>query len=97
MSALTHRIPAMSKAEIRSGWAGLRDMTPDDHAILGPLEDVPGFWVAAGFSGHGFMHAPVVGELLSGWLLDGSPEIDLTALRLERFEKGKMVSETTVF
>jgi sarcosine oxidase, subunit beta len=97
MSALTHRIPAMSEAEIRSGWAGLRDMTPDDHAILGPLEDVPGFWVAAGFSGHGFMHAPVVGELLSEWLLDGSPEIDLTALRLERFEKGKMVSETTVF
>ncbi len=97
VGALTHRIPAMAEAEITRGWAGLRDMTPDDHAIVGPVESVPGFWVAAGFSGHGFMHSPVVGELIAEWLIDGVPGMDLGALRIERFEGGAAVPETAVF
>lgn len=97
MEALTRRVPAMAEAEIRRGWAGLRDMTPDDHAIVGPVETTPGFWMAAGFSGHGFMHAPVIGELIGEWLVDGSPSVDLKPLRLERFEEDATTSETTVF
>ena len=97
MEALTCRIPAMAEAEIRRGWAGLRDMTPDDHAIVGPVESVPGFWVAAGFSGHGFMHSPVIGELIAEWLIDGVPGMDLGTLGIERFEGGTSVSETAVF
>jgi sarcosine oxidase, subunit beta len=97
METLTRRIPAMTEAKIRRGWAGLRDMTPDDHAIVGPVEAVPGFWVAAGFSGHGFMHAPVIGELIAEWLIDGVPGMDLGALRIERFEGGTSVPETAVF
>jgi sarcosine oxidase subunit beta len=97
LAALVYRVPAMAEAEIQRGWAGLRDMTPDDHAILGPIAAVPGFWVAAGFSGHGFMHAPPTGELLSQWLLDGVTDLDLSALRLERFGGTAMSSETTVF
>ncbi len=97
VEALTRRIPAMIGAEIIRGWAGLRDMTPDDHAIVGPVEAVPGFWIAAGFSGHGFMHAPVTGELIGEWLVDGSPSMDLGPLSLERFERDAPTSETTVF
>jgi sarcosine oxidase subunit beta len=97
MEALIRRIPAMAEAEITRGWAGLRDMTPDDHAIVGPVEAVPGFWVAAGFSGHGFMHSPLVGELIAEWLIDGVPGMDLGALGIERFEGGTSVSETAVF
>ena len=97
--ALARRIPRMAEAEIIRGWAGLRDMTPDEHAIVGPVAAVPGFWTAAGFSGHGFMHSPVVGELLSEWLVDGAPTLDLSALRPERFGEGAGASETetTVF
>jgi sarcosine oxidase subunit beta len=97
--ALARRIPRMAEAEIIRGWAGLRDMTPDEHAIVGPVAAVPGFWTAAGFSGHGFMHSPVVGELLSEWLVDGAPTLDLSALRPERFDEGAGASETetTVF
>lgn len=85
IAALVHRIPAMAEAEIRGAWCGLREMTPDDHGILGPADAVPGFWVAAGFSGHGFMHAPAVGEQLAAWLLTGAPSLDLAPLRLSRF------------
>jgi sarcosine oxidase subunit beta len=97
--ALAHRIPRMAEAGIIRGWGGLRDMTPDEHAIVGPVAAVPGFWTAAGFSGHGFMHSPVVGELLSEWLVDGAPTLDLSALRPERFDEGADASETeaTVF
>jgi sarcosine oxidase, subunit beta len=92
--ALAHRIPRMAEAEIIRGWAGLRDMTPDDNAIVGPVSAVPGFWTAAGFSGHGFMHSPVIGELLSEWLVDGAPTLDLSALRPERFDEGAGAFET---
>jgi sarcosine oxidase, subunit beta len=97
--ALARRIPRMAEAEIIRGWAGLRDMTPDEHAIVGPVVAVPGVWTAAGFSGHGFMHSPVVGKLLSEWLIDGAPTLDLSALRPERFDEGTSASETetTVF
>jgi sarcosine oxidase subunit beta len=97
--ALARRILRIAEAEIIRGWAGLRDMTPDEHAIVGPVAAVPGFWTAAGFSGHGFMHSPVVGELLSEWLVDGAPTLDLSALRPERFDEGVGASETerTVF
>ncbi len=96
-AALANRVPAMAKAVIIRGWAGLRDMTPDDHAIVGPVVTVPGFWLAAGFSGHGFMHSPVIGELLSEWLIDGAPSLDLAPLGFERFGHQKATAETAVF
>jgi sarcosine oxidase subunit beta len=96
-AALAHRIPAMAGVAVQRGWAGVRDMTADEHAIVGPVAATPGFWVAAGFSGHGFMHAPAIGDLLSQWLLDGAPALDLTPLRLERFAEGAATTERTVF
>ncbi len=97
ITAATWRFPALADARVLRGWAGLREMTPDDHALVGPVASVPGFWVAAGFSGHGFMHAPVVGRELSQWLVTGSPGLDLSRLDPERFRDGKPVTEGLVF
>lgn len=94
--ALVHRIPWMSAAEIRTGWCGLREMSPDDHAIVGPCE-VPGWWNLAGFSGHGFMQAPVVGDHVARWILGRPHARDLSALRLSRFAEGHVSPEATVF
>ncbi|MGP4017049.1 NAD(P)/FAD-dependent oxidoreductase [Saccharopolyspora sp. 5N708] len=96
IEALVHRFPAMAEAAIVRGWAGLREMTPDDHAIVGPLA-VPGLWAAAGFSGHGFMQSPAIGDQLARWLLDGSPAIDLSALRIERFSTDQLAVEGVRF
>ena len=46
-------------------YAGVRDLTPDYHGILGPAAQAPGFHVACGFSGHGFMHSPAIGILMT--------------------------------
>ena len=96
--AVMGRFPALADLEITNGWAGLREMTPDDHAIVGPVEEQPGLWVVAGFSGHGFMQSPAVGEAAANWLLDGDPGLDLSALSLSRFTSASTPeSETAVF
>jgi sarcosine oxidase subunit beta len=95
--ALAHRFPRLEGLEIARGWAGLREMTPDDHAIVGPVDETPGLWVAAGFSGHGFMQSPAVGEALADWWLSGTPPLDLAPLRLSRFSDQTLELETAVF
>lgn len=97
LETLARRIPRLRGATVKRAWVGIRDMTPDDHAIVGPVAERPGFWVAAGFSGHGFVHSPVVGELLAEWLIDGEPSIDLAPLGLERLRAGDPVTEAAVF
>lgn len=97
LAALTRRMPALGSANIRRGWVGARDMTADDHAIVGPISAAPGFWVAAGFSGHGFVHAPVIGELLAQWLIEGAPDLDLSPLRFDRFQAGRAAPEAVIF
>jgi sarcosine oxidase, subunit beta len=87
-AALTHRFPFLSDMQVARGWCGLREMTPDDLGIIGPIGGRPGLWVVAGFSGHGFMQAPAVGALTAQWLLHGAPELDLRPLRPDRFTSG---------
>jgi len=60
-------------------------MTPDENALIGPVEEVEGFWVASGFSGHGFQHAAAVADLLSDWLIYGHCDFDLGPFRPNRF------------
>jgi sarcosine oxidase subunit beta len=87
-------IPAMEETTVMYGYAGLYAMTPDLHAVLGPVEGVKGLYLACGFSGHGFMHAPAVGMILSEWILKGAPTtFDASPLMLERFEKGETIVE----
>ena len=81
------RFPVLDQARIRSAWAGLRPLTPDQHAIVDWLPGVEGVFCAVGFGGHGFQHAPATGRYVAEWLLEGQPSIDLTALGFARFHK----------
>jgi sarcosine oxidase subunit beta len=97
LTALTSRWPSLTSAQVVSGWAGLREMTPDDHALVGPVDSVPGLWTATGFSGHGFMQAPAVGEAVAQRLLTGRSDVDLDPLRPGRFAAGNAIAEAGVF
>ena len=90
------RIPALVEAEVGRGWAGLYETTPDHNAVLGPPATVQGFMLANGFSGHGFMQAPAVGKLITEWIVDGNPGIDVSDLRLERFAGQAVAPEVNV-
>ena len=93
------RVPCFENVAVnpKRAWAGLYEMTPDHHAILGPVPDVKGFFLANGFSGHGVMHAPATGKIVSDFILRGTTDlIDPMALAWERFQTGKLLHETAV-
>jgi sarcosine oxidase, subunit beta len=94
------RVPCFENLAVnpKRAWAGLYEMSPDHHAIIGPMPDLPGFFCANGFSGHGVMHAPATGKILSDLILHGSSHIvaDVEALSPQRFEKGALLHETAV-
>ena len=80
-------MPIVEKARIAGGWAGLRPLTPDDHAIIGWAPGVEGFFLAVGFGGHGFQHSPATGRYVTEWLLDGRPSLDLSLFDPTRFTR----------
>ena len=82
------RIPALEGASIRHAWAGLRPLTPDEHAILDWAPDLRGLYLAVGFCGHGFQHSPATGQVVSELLTGAPPSIDVTDLSLARFAGG---------
>ena len=90
------RFPILERTSIKTGWAGLYEDTPDKHPILGKVDGVEGFICAAGFSGHGVMHAPATGELLAELIVDGRTSLDINALRASRFGAGELVREHNV-
>jgi sarcosine oxidase subunit beta len=83
LARLAHRFPASEGAGVERAWAGLYDMTPDAHPIVGRIAD--GVYAACGFSGHGFMQSPAVGRALAAEILTGNSPFDLSPYRLERF------------
>jgi sarcosine oxidase subunit beta len=83
------RVPILEQARIAGGWAGLRPLTPDDHAIIGWAPGVAGFFLAVGFGGHGFQHSPATGHHVATWILDGKPAMDLSLFDPARFEAGR--------
>lgn len=92
-----YRLPLLENARVTKQIAGLYEVTPDAHPILGETRDVPGFYNCAGFSGHGFQHAPGAGKVLSEIILDGaSKTIDVSMLDLERFRQGRPILEHNV-
>jgi sarcosine oxidase subunit beta len=95
-----NRVPVFENLPVnpKRGWAGLYEMSPDHHCILGPVPDVPGFFVANGFSGHGVMHAPATGKILSDLILKGKTDVvtDVSLVSFERFRKGQLLHETAV-
>ena len=90
------RLPLLERATIRTGWAGFYEDTPDKHAILGRTPSLDGFICAAGFSGHGLMHAPATGELIAEVICGIPPSLDIGPLRLARFAEQDLVVEHNV-
>ena len=84
-----HRVPVLETAKIAGGWAGLRPLTPDDHAIIGWAPGVEGFFLAVGFGGHGFQHSPATGRHVADWIVDGKPSMDLSLFDPARFATGR--------
>jgi sarcosine oxidase subunit beta len=82
------RIPALEGASIRHAWAGLRPLTPDEHAILDWAPGVRGLYLAIGFCGHGFQHSPATGQVVSELLTGATPSIDIADLAITRFAAG---------
>ena len=94
LARLSHRVPSARTARVRRSWAGFYDMTPDAHPIIGFVGD--GLYAACGFSGHGFMQAPAVGDAVAAELLGDEPPFDLSPYRLDRFAAGAVFPETLV-
>jgi len=91
------RIPLLEEVGISSRWAGLYEVTPDAHPILGRVPEVNGFYCINGFSGHGLMHGPICGLLLAEEILDGKAHtLDIASLSLTRFREGKLIQEYNV-
>ena len=80
-------LPLLGRTETTRTWVGLEGLTSDEMPIIDCLE-TDRVYVAAGFCGHGFAIGPVVGRLLAEWLLDGTPSMDVSAFRLNRFPTG---------
>lgn len=72
-------------------------MTPDHHAIIGRAPGVSGMFLANGFSGHGVMHSPATGKIVSELIVSGASSFtDAPMLRAERFAEGNLLEETAV-
>jgi sarcosine oxidase subunit beta len=91
---LAHRYPPAGRAPVVRAWAGLYDMTPDAHPIIGWVGE--GVYAACGFSGHGFMQSPAVGRAAAEEILGLEPSLDLEPYRLDRFAEGVLSSEELV-
>ncbi len=88
------RCPTLAHARVARTWSGLYEMTPDEEPVLGKTE-VEGFLCACGFSGHGFMHAPMAAKLITELILDGaSKTLDIEQFSIERFRTGKLIPST---
>jgi sarcosine oxidase, subunit beta len=93
----TKRLPALAEAGIAHAWAGLYEMTPDAMPIIGPASEVEGFFMIAGFSGHGFQHSPAAGRILAD-LIAGAEvrDIDTTPFAFDRFSRAETEREANV-
>ena len=96
IEAAIARLPLLEKAQLASHVAGLYEVTPDAHPIYGSTP-VEGFFICTGFSGHGFMHGPISGVLMSEIILEGSAKtVDISMLDLARFQEGRLIREYNV-
>lgn len=96
MEAAVNRFPLLESVGLASHLAGLYEVTPDAHPIFGstPIE---GYYLVSGFSGHGFMHGPIAGKLMSEIILDGkATTMDISMLDYARFNEGRLIHEHNV-
>ncbi|MEQ8391207.1 MAG: FAD-binding oxidoreductase [Thalassospira sp.] len=90
MANLQKVFPQIKKVGVVDKWAGDIDVTPDAVPVIDQFENPKHFFVATGFSGHGFAMGPVVGKVLADWITTGQPSISLAGMELSRFEDGSV-------
>lgn len=91
------RLPALANTGIAHAWAGLYEMTTDAMPIIGPARGIEGFYIIAGFSGHGFQHSPAAGRALAEMIVSGAvSDFDMTPFSFERFSRGSRECEANV-
>jgi sarcosine oxidase subunit beta len=94
------RVPCFENLAVnpKRAWAGLYEMSPDHHAIIGPVEEAPGFFCANGFSGHGVMHSPATGRMVADLIVQGKTDVidNVEVLSPARFARGELLHETAV-
>jgi glycine/D-amino acid oxidase-like deaminating enzyme len=83
--------PTFKDARIEERWAGYIDVTPDAVPVISPVEQLPGFFIAAGFSGHGFGIGPGAGRLMADLVAGTPPIVDASPYRFARFSDGSKV------
>ncbi len=92
------RAPVLGDAQLMRTWSGLYEMTPDQTGIVSAVPGVAGLHVIAGFSGHGFMHGPIAGQLMAELIADGrASTVDIAPLALDRFARGEVTLEPLTF
>ncbi len=89
-------VPAMREISVVRQWAGLYEVTPDAQPILGGVDNLEGYFHAIGFSGHGFMVAPMTGKLMSELILGETPEMGVESYHINRFKEGRLIVEPNV-
>ena len=90
------RAPGLGDVEVKHGWAGLYEMTPDHNALIGEAEELTGFFYACGFSGHGFLMGPAVGEVVADLMTGRQPFVDVSGLDKRRFATSGLRKELNI-
>jgi sarcosine oxidase subunit beta len=88
--------PILAALKIQRQWAGLYDLSPDHAPIVGPVDDVRGFYLTSGFMGHGFMMAPAVGKRLARMIAKGETPEPFGAWAYRRFKNATAVTEAMI-
>ena len=96
IEALERRCPALLDVGIAHRWSGLYEVTPDHNALIGEAVDVSRFLYATGFSGHGFLQGPAVGEAIRDLYLRRERVVDVSPLSADRFSAGSIRAEHNI-
>lgn len=83
--AIERRAPSLAEVGMASGWAGLYEMTPDHNGLVGQAQELPGFYYCTGFSGHGFLLGPALGEVMRDLMRGDQPMVDISCFDVARF------------
>jgi sarcosine oxidase subunit beta len=94
--ALTRVMPILGDVKVLRQWAGCYDLTPDKSPLIGEVDEAPGLYLASGFMGHGFMMAPVMGELYAKYLLRGEERELFDRWNLRRYREGRLLDESMI-
>src|SRR6476660_7794255 len=93
---MERRAPAMLEMGVAGGWTGFYEVSPDHNALIGRAEEIEGFVYGTGFSGHGFLQSPAVGEILRDLVLGNAPFVDVTPLAASRFGRAEIRRERAI-